>query len=184
MKDPIIAHGIAIHEALVDVHAWLVANQAPVQTVAELAVRIASPDVRAIYDDVLADVLASHYTAAFSYWRPRLQSYMSATFANAGLDALLFPTTRLVAVPIDDLNGSSTVTIDGGPPIDTMEAFLRNTDPASTSGIPGLSLPAGLSASGLPVGLELDGPLGSDRRLLAIGVAIEQTLGALLPPVL
>ncbi|WP_233805243.1 indoleacetamide hydrolase [Paraburkholderia sp. HP33-1] len=175
---------VAIHEARDDVLAWLVANQAPVQTVAGLAVRIASPDVRAIYDDVLADVLGPHYTAALNYWRPRLQSYMAATFANAALDALLFPTTRLVAVPIDDLHGSSTVTIDGGPPIDTMEAFLRNTDPASTSGIPGLSLPAGMSASGLPVGIELDGPLGSDRRLLAIGVAIEQVLGALPPPVL
>ncbi|MGF6542041.1 indoleacetamide hydrolase [Paraburkholderia youngii] len=175
---------LAIHEARDDVLAWLVANQAPVQTVADLAVRIASPDVRAIYDDVLADVLGSHYSAALNYWRPRLQNYVAATFANAGLDALLFPTTRLVAVPIDDLNGSSTVTIDGGPPIDTMEAFLRNTDPASTSGIPGLSLPAGISASGLPVGLELDGPLGSDRRLLAIGVAIEQVLGALPAPVL
>jgi mandelamide amidase len=41
-----------------------------------------------------------------------------------------------------------------------------------------------MSAHGLPVGLELDGPLGSDRRLLAIGVAFEQLLGPLPPPVL
>ncbi|OLL28281.1 amidase [Burkholderia sp. SRS-W-2-2016] len=175
---------IAVHEALDDVRAWLVANRAPVQTVAELAARIASPDVRAIYDEVLADVLGPHYTAALTYWRPRLQSYIATTFADAGLDALLFPTTRLTAVPIDDLNGSSTVRIDGGPPIDTMEAFLRNTDPASTAGLPGLSLPAGISASGLPVGLELDGPLGSDRRLLALGIAFERVLGALPAPVL
>ncbi|SMG61501.1 indoleacetamide hydrolase [Paraburkholderia susongensis] len=175
---------IAIHEARDDVLAWLVANRAPVQTVAALAARIASPDVRAIYDEVLADVLGTHYPTALNYWRPRLQRYMAATFADANLDALLFPTTRLTAVPIDDLKGSSTVSIDGGPPIDTMEAFLRNTDPASTSGIPGLSLPAGMSASGLPVGLELDGPHGADRRLLAIGVAFEQVLGAPPAPVL
>jgi mandelamide amidase len=175
---------IAIHEAREDVLAWLVANRAPVQTVAKLAARIASPDVRAIYDEVLADVLGPHYATALKYWRPRLQRYVADTFADARLDALLFPTTRLTAVPIDDLNGSSTVTIDGGAPIDTMEAFLRNTDPASTAGIPGLSLPAGISANGLPVGLELDGPLGSDRRLLAIGVAFEQVLGAPPAPVL
>jgi mandelamide amidase len=117
-------------------------------------------------------------------WRPRLQQYMAATFAGERLDALLFPTTRLAAVPIDDINGSSVVSIDGSAAIDTMDAFLRNTDPASTSGIPGLSLPAGMTASGLPVGLELDGPLGEDRRLLAIGVAFEQLLGALPAPVL
>jgi Asp-tRNA(Asn)/Glu-tRNA(Gln) amidotransferase A subunit family amidase len=155
-----------------------------VKTVAEMAARIASPDVRAIYDDVLADVLGAHYDAALKHWRPRLQQYVAATFADERLDALLFPTTRLAAVPIDDLNGSSTVSIDGAAPIDTMDAFLRNTDPASTSGIPGLSLAAGMTAGGLPVGLELDGPLGEDRRLLAIGVAFEQLLGVLPAPVL
>jgi len=46
----------------------------------------------------------------------------------------------------------------------------------------GLSLPAGLTKSNLPVGLELDGPVGSDRRLLAIGMAIEIALGVLPPP--
>ena len=33
-----------------------------------------------------------------------------------------------------------------------------------------------MTASGLPVGLELDGPLGSDRRLLSIGLAMEAVL--------
>jgi mandelamide amidase len=175
---------IAIHEPLEDVLAWLVANDAPVKTIVEMAARIASPDVRAIYDGVLDDVLGDRYEAALNHWRPRLQQYMAATFADERLDALLFPTTRLAAVPIDDINGSSVVSIDGSAAIDTMDAFLRNTDPASTSGIPGLSLPAGMTASGLPVGLELDGPLGEDRRLLAIGVAFEQLLGALPAPVL
>jgi Asp-tRNA(Asn)/Glu-tRNA(Gln) amidotransferase A subunit family amidase len=36
----------------------------------------------------------------------------------------------------------------------------------------------------LPVGIELDGPTGSDRRLLAIGVAFEQVLGSLPVPML
>jgi mandelamide amidase len=37
---------------------------------------------------------------------------------------------------------------------------------------------------GLPVGIELDGPLGTDRRLLAIGLAFEAVLGRLpAPPV-
>jgi mandelamide amidase len=179
-----VAGPIAIHEPREDVLAWLVANDAPVKTVVEMAARIASPDVRAIYDGVLDDVLGERYEAALNHWRPRLQQYVAATFADERLDALLFPTTRLAAVPIDDVNGSSTVSIDGSAPIDTMDAFLRNTDPAGTSGIPGLSLPAGMTASGLPVGLELDGPLGEDRRLLAIGVAFEQLLGALPAPVL
>ncbi|MES1264857.1 MAG: indole acetimide hydrolase, partial [Variovorax sp.] len=47
----------------------------------------------------------------------------------------------------------------------------------SIAGIPGVTLPAGLAA-GLPVGLALDGPAGSDRRLLAVAAAIEALLPA------
>jgi mandelamide amidase len=74
------------------------------------------------------------------------------------------------------------VSIDGAAPIDEMEAYLRNTDPASNAGIPGLALPAGLVDARLPVGLELDGPVGADRRLLAIGLAFEAILGTLPAP--
>jgi len=35
--------------------------------------------------------------------------------------------------------------------------------------------------SGLPIGLELDGPAGSDRRLVAIGMALERVLGRVPP---
>ncbi|MEM7258324.1 MAG: amidase family protein, partial [Pseudomonadota bacterium] len=60
---------------------------------------------------------------------------------------------------------------------------IQNTDPAGNAGIPGLQIPAGLGAdSGLPVGIELDGPAGSDRRLLELGLAIEKLLGPIPPP--
>jgi Asp-tRNA(Asn)/Glu-tRNA(Gln) amidotransferase A subunit family amidase len=55
---------------------------------------------------------------------------------------------------------------------------IRNTDPGSNAGIPGLSLFAGMTRGGLPVGLEIDGPIGSDAKLLALGLAIESVLGS------
>jgi len=177
-----VSHALALHEPITDLHDWLVANHAPVQTVEDVAARIASPDVRAVYDDILADAAGGDYETAMTLWRPRLQQLYAQTFASAGLDALLFPTTRLVAVPIDELNGSSRVSIDDAAPIDEMDAYLRNTDPASNAGLPGLTLPAGLVDGRLPVGLELDGPAGSDRRLLAIGLAFEQIFGTLPAP--
>jgi mandelamide amidase len=62
--------------------------------------------------------------------------------------------------------------------------LIRNTDPGSNAGLPGISLPAGLTAEGLPVGLELDGALGKDRHLLAVAAAIERVLPRLpRPPV-
>lgn len=60
----------------------------------------------------------------------------------------------------------------------------RNADPGSCVGLPGVSLPAGLTAAGLPVGIGLDGPFGTDRRLLAIAAAVEGVLGRIpAPPV-
>jgi mandelamide amidase len=61
--------------------------------------------------------------------------------------------------------------------------YIQNTDPGSNAGLPGLQMPMALGAqSKLPVGLELDGPAGSDRRLLAIAMALEPVLGRLAAP--
>lgn len=49
-------------------------------------------------------------------------------------------------------------------------------------GAPGVSLPAGLTDAGLPVGLELDGRTGGDAALLALGAAAERAIGLLPPP--
>ena len=74
----------------------------------------------------------------------------------------------------------------GGPEASSLPTFLRfirNTDPGSNAGTPGLTIPAGLGPStGLPVGLSLDGPRGSDERLLALGMTIERVLGRTPPP--
>ena len=61
--------------------------------------------------------------------------------------------------------------------------FIQNTDPDSDAGIPGVQIPVALGASSkLPVGFEIDGPPGSDRHLLAIGMALEKVFGRLPPP--
>jgi len=39
-----------------------------------------------------------------------------------------------------------------------------------------------MTGDGLPVGLELDGPAGSDRRLLAVARAVERVFGFLPAP--
>ena len=61
-------------------------------------------------------------------------------------------------------------------------AVARNIAPGSTAGLPGLVLPAGLAADGLPVALEFDAPAGSDRALIALGMSLERTLGPIAPP--
>ena len=69
-----------------------------------------------------------------------------------------------------------------GKRLSTLEVFVSNTRPANNAGIAGVSLPMGMTTAGLPVGVELDGPVGSDRRLLSIALPLEQLLGGIPAP--
>jgi mandelamide amidase len=57
-------------------------------------------------------------------------------------------------------------------------ALANHTVSASSVGLPGISLPAGQSRAGLPFGVELDAPFGSDRALLDLARRAEGVLGA------
>jgi mandelamide amidase len=78
------------------------------------------------------------------------------------------------------------VAIDSNPDSSSLANFtlyIQNTDPGSNAGVPGIQIPIALgAASKLPVGMELDGPAGSDRRLLSIGLGLEKLLGRIPPP--
>ena len=66
--------------------------------------------------------------------------------------------------------------------VEAIASYSRNVDPPSHAGLPALSLPAGLTSEGLPVGLELVGPAMGDGRLLAVAGAVEAALPPLPPP--
>jgi aspartyl-tRNA(Asn)/glutamyl-tRNA(Gln) amidotransferase subunit A len=93
-----------------------------------------------------------------------------------GLDAMLAPTTPLVAPPGD----SEEVTIRGAVH-NVRAALLRCTIPPSQFGCPVVSLPIG-SHDGLPFGMQIIGRPFSERLLLALAAACERRCGALLPP--
>ena len=150
------------------------ANNCPEVQLEALVAGVASPDVRQVMDAVLrGDISSEAYTQALDTHRPVLQEMYRDCFRQHRLDALVFPTTPLTARPIAgsrdciDLNGRRAP---------TFLTYIRNTDPGSNAGIPGISLPAPVDAGAMPVGIELDGPEYSDRRLLAIGIAIERLL--------
>ena len=177
-----ISFQLALHEPIADIPAYLAATGVQGITLADIAAQVASPDVKGAFGAILADAFGGAYDAALKVHRPQLQALYADYFAANRLDAMLFPTTIAPAVPIDMAAGSGKISINGGPLVDTFGTFIRNTDPGSNAGIPGLSLPAGMTAGGLPVGLELDGPLGSDTRLLGIGLAFENLLGPVPAP--
>ncbi len=91
---------------------------------------------------------------------------------------MIFPTTQVAAPPI----GHDLETTLNGETVQFVPVISRNITPGSTGGLPGVIVPADLNNEGLPVSLELDGPAGSDRDLLGIGLAVESVLGRLPPP--
>jgi indoleacetamide hydrolase len=177
-----VSFPVALYEAYDDLKAYLARYQTGV-TVEQLAAQIASKDVKATYDGLVIPRklpapngvvdAAPIYTKAMSEARPALVKVFADTFERYGIDALIGPTTPAVAATQGPEASS----------LPTFLLFIRNTDPGSNAGIPGLTIPAGLgSSTGLPVGISLDGPRGSDQRLLAIGIAIERVLGRTPPP--
>jgi mandelamide amidase len=94
---------------------------------------------------------------------------------------LIFPTTPFPAIAV--AHDTADIVINGRTLRQGFGHLINNTVYQSAAGIPSLTVPAGLTADGLPVGLSFDGPMGSDRRLLAIGAAFETIRGAFpLPP--
>ncbi|GAB4535435.1 MAG: Asp-tRNA(Asn)/Glu-tRNA(Gln) amidotransferase subunit GatA [Anaerolineales bacterium] len=80
------------------------------------------------------------------------------------LNALLTPTTPTPAFPVGGVYGDSVL----------MQYADQLTVAANHAGIPGLSLPGGLNADGLPLGIQLLGPDFSESALFRIGYAYEQ----------
>jgi indoleacetamide hydrolase len=149
----------------------------------EEVVRQASPDIRALFrSDVLPGgknfVSEEVYAAARDTYLPAMRRLYRDYFSRTGVAVLVFPVTMAPATPIGQVE---TVDI-GGRKIPFVEVVARNIAPGSTAGLPGLVLPAGMTNTGLPVGIEFDGPAGTDRALLALGLSLERALGAVPAP--
>ncbi len=150
------------------------AENIPAGSLQAIIDQISSPDVQGVMEGVLGGAISeSVYRDALDVFRPQLQQAYNTYFSTHNVDAVIFPTLPLTARPIE---GSLETVEFNGTQAPTFPTYIRNTDPASNAGIPALTIPAGLSAGGFPIGIEIDGPLGSDQRLLAIGVAIEKVL--------
>lgn len=176
-----IGFPVAVFEANLDLGKYLKKYGLPMD-VKGVADRIASPDVKGIFTGAVIPgakkaVPEAAYKQALAL-RPALKKLYADAFEKHKLAALAFPTTPLPAAPI----GDDKTTKLNGQDVPTFPTFIRNTDPGSNAGLPGLTLPVGRTQAGLPLGLELDGPAGSDRKLLAIGLALEKVFGRLPAP--
>jgi len=98
--------------------------------------------------------------------------------AIAGVDALLLPTTPLPASKI----GEEPETELLGKKVNTFLTFIRNCDPISVVGYPAISVPAGYSKTGLPIGLQIVTRPWEEAKLLSIAYSFEQATQVRKPP--
>jgi Asp-tRNA(Asn)/Glu-tRNA(Gln) amidotransferase A subunit family amidase len=87
------------------------------------------------------------------------------------VDVLAYPSVQVLA-PLRTDRPSEWTTL----------TFPTNTVIASQAWVPAMSLPAGFTSTGFPVGLELLARRHDEARLLGVGAAIEQLTGERRPP--
>ena len=96
----------------------------------------------------------------------RLGRRMEEFFDN--FDLLLTPTMAVPAFPIDQRPG-----VIGGKTVDPFWGFLPFTYPINISGQTAASIPCGYSSDGMPIGLHIIGPKGSEAKVLQACAAFE-----------
>jgi amidase len=108
----------------------------------------------------------------------RLHQHIVEFFAD--YDMLLAPTTQVVPFDVDT---EYPVQVDGVHQ-DSYLGWMRSCSMITAAGVPALSVPAGFTEDGLPVGLQIIGAPRADRRVLEVGHAFEQAteIGRRRPP--
>jgi aspartyl-tRNA(Asn)/glutamyl-tRNA(Gln) amidotransferase subunit A len=125
-------------------------------------------------DEVKRRVILGTYALSAGYYdayygsaqkvRTLIQRDFTAAFEAA--DVLVSPTAPTTAFKLGEK-------LD-----DPLAMYLNDvaTIPANLAGVPGLSLPSGLSDDGLPVGFQVLAPAKADDRLYRVGAALEALL--------
>jgi amidase len=100
-------------------------------------------------------------------WRAALQDRVHAFFERFDLIAL--PTVQVLPFPVE----WDWVREIEGEPMPTYLDWMRSCTDITVTGCPAISVPCGRSANGLPVGLQLVAPPGSDLLLLQVAHALD-----------
>ena len=156
---------IAAYEMTRDLMSYVSTLLAPYNelTFAQIQEQVLTPDVAEnMMHMITGPVTDEHYRQCRDL-RTQLQQNYADAFATNSVDALLAPVAPIVAPPLH-----ATEIMHRGEMRALFPLTIQNTDPGSLAGQPSLSIPIPRAEGTLPVGLGIEGPMHSDRRLLAI----------------
>jgi aspartyl-tRNA(Asn)/glutamyl-tRNA(Gln) amidotransferase subunit A len=120
-------------------------------------------------------VLSAGYYDAYYLRAQKVRTLIKKDFEDcyaAGIDAILTPATPSAAFGIGEKTGA-----------DPIEMYLNDifTVTVNMAGLPGIAVPAGSDAQGLPLGLQLIGRPFDEETLVSLGEVIEQAAGRFTP---
>jgi amidase len=84
-------------------------------------------------------------------------------------DVLVLPTSQVPPFPAEQ----EYPTEINGRPMTSYLDWMRSCYVITVTGCPAISVPAGETSTGLPVGVQIVAPFGRDRRLLGVAAAFE-----------
>ena len=109
----------------------------------------------------------------FGAWSERTLAKTSASFLGrlfADVDLLVTPTTPTPALPVGQLDGIGAVRA-----LARASAVSSYTSPWNALGNPAAALPAGFTADGLPLSVQIVGPANSEPLIVALSAQLEAT---------
>jgi aspartyl-tRNA(Asn)/glutamyl-tRNA(Gln) amidotransferase subunit A len=120
-------------------------------------------------------VLSAGYYEAYYLRAQKVRTLIKQDFDEVfaqGVDAILTPATPSAAFGIGEKGGA-----------DPIEMYLNDvfTVTVNMAGLPGIAVPGGLSAEGLPLGLQLIGRPFEEESLFSLGQVIEDAAGRFSP---
>jgi aspartyl-tRNA(Asn)/glutamyl-tRNA(Gln) amidotransferase subunit A len=120
-------------------------------------------------------VLSAGYYDAYYLRAQKVRTLIKRDFEDCfgkGVNAILTPSTPSAAFGNGEKGGA-----------DPVEMYLNDifTVTVNMAGLPGISVPAGTDAQGLPLGLQLIGRAFDEETLFSLGEVIEQAAGRFTP---
>jgi len=103
-----------------------------------------------------------------------------ALFAN--FDVVLFPPMPTPAFPQDESENAETRTIDIDGTAYRYEDQVVYASLATTTGLPATTAPLEITETGLPVGVQIIGPLFGDRTTIRFAELLAESFGGFVPP--
>jgi len=151
--------------------------------------RVEGKDIKAMYEDTRGEgfgkevrrrvmigtyVLSAGYYDAYYLRAQKVRTLIKRDFEQAfeaGIDAMLTPATPTAAFGVGEKGD------------DPIAMYLNDvfTVTVNMAGLPGIAVPAGLDAQGLPLGLQLIGRPFDEETLFSLAAALEQAAGNFTP---